>query len=185
MLRQHVERARCAAAACPARPRRWRRARRGIPALRSGWRAPARLRRLVHAVIGAADPLHEPRRAFRRADIDDEIDIAPVDAEIERGGADHGAQPAGRHRGFDLAPLRYVERAVMQRDGEIVVVDLPELLEDAFGLAARIDEHQRRAVRRDQPVNFVERVARRVAGPGQPLARIQHGDVGRVRRLRR
>ena len=42
------------------------------------------LRRLVHAVIGAADALHDPRSALRRADIDDEIDIAPVDAEIER-----------------------------------------------------------------------------------------------------
>jgi hypothetical protein len=35
-------------------------------------------------VIGAADALHDPRSALRRADIDDEIDIASVDAEIER-----------------------------------------------------------------------------------------------------
>ena len=73
-------------------------------------------RRLVHAVVGAADALQQPRRALRRADIDDEIDVAPVDAEIERRGADHRAQPAGRHRVLDLAALRHVERAVMQRD---------------------------------------------------------------------
>ncbi len=42
------------------------------------------LGRLVEPVIGPADPLHQARRAFRRADIDDEIDVAPVDAEIER-----------------------------------------------------------------------------------------------------
>ena len=74
------------------------------------------LGRLIHAVIGAADTLHQSRRAFRRADIDDQIDIAPVDAEIERGGAHHRAQPALGHCGFDLAALRRVERAVVERD---------------------------------------------------------------------
>jgi hypothetical protein len=69
--------------------------------------------------------------ALRRADIDHEIDVAPVDAEIERRRAHDRAQAAARHRLFDLAPLRYVERAVMQRDREIVVVDVPELLKDA------------------------------------------------------
>ena len=81
-------------------------------------------------MIGAADALEEARGSLRRADIDDEIDVAPVDAEIERGGAHDRAQAPARHRRFDLAPLRYVERAVMQRDGEIVVIDVPELLED-------------------------------------------------------
>ena len=100
----------------------------------------------------------------------DEIDVAPVDAEIERGGADHRAQPAGRHRRFDFAPLRHVERAVMQRDGEIVFVDVPELLKHAFGLAAGVDEYERGAMRLDQPVDFVERVPRRMPGPRQPLA---------------
>ena len=107
-----------------------------------------RLRRLVEPVIGAADALGQPRRALRRADIDDEIDIAPVDAEIERGGADHRLQPPGRHRRLDLAALRGVERAVMQRDRKAVVVDAPQLLEQHLGLAAGVDEHQRGAVAR-------------------------------------
>ena len=38
----------------------------------------------VEPVIGASDALHQPARALGRADIDDEIDIAPVDAEVER-----------------------------------------------------------------------------------------------------
>ncbi len=133
---------------------------------------------LVHAVIGAADALQEPRRAFRRTDIDDEIDIAPVDAEIERRGAHHGAQAAGRHRDFDLAPLRHVERAVMQRYGEIVVVDVPEVLKDALRLAAGVDENERGAMRLDELIKPMERVARRVAGPRQPLATVEHGDIG-------
>ncbi len=136
-------------------------------------------RRLVHAVIGAADALQQPRRALRRADIDDEVDVAPVDAEVERGGADHGAQPAGGHRGLHLAPLRHVERAVMQRDGEIVVVDAPEILENEFGLAAGVDENERGAVRLDEAVDFFQRVARRMTRPRQPLLRIEHRDIGR------
>ena len=54
------------------------------------------LRGLVEPVIGAADALQQPRGALRRADIDDQIDVAPVDAEIERRGADHRAQLAAR-----------------------------------------------------------------------------------------
>ena len=49
--------------------------------------------RFVHAVIGAPDTLQHARGTLRRADIDHQVDVAPVDAEIERGGADHGAQP--------------------------------------------------------------------------------------------
>jgi hypothetical protein len=41
-------------------------------------------RGLVHAVIGATDALQQARCAFRRADIDDEIDVSPIDAKIER-----------------------------------------------------------------------------------------------------
>ena len=48
-----------------------------------------RLARLIHAVIGAPDPLHQPGGSFRRAHLDDEIDLAPVDPEIERGGTHH------------------------------------------------------------------------------------------------
>ena len=65
-----------------------------------------RLARLVEPVIGAADALGKPARTFRRADIDDEIDVAPVDAEIEGRGAHHGAELARHHRRLDLPPLR-------------------------------------------------------------------------------
>ena len=121
----------------------------------------------------------QPRGALRGADVDDEIDLAPVDAEIERGGRDHGAQAARRHRVLDAAALPDVERAVMQRDRQIVVVHPPELLEDQLGLAARVHEDERHRVALDQAVDFAERMARRMAGPGQLLGRVEHGDVGR------
>ena len=40
-------------------------------------------RRLVHAVVGAADALGKTGGTLGRTDMDDEIDVAPVDAEIE------------------------------------------------------------------------------------------------------
>ena len=136
-------------------------------------------RGLVDAVVGAADPLHQPGGALWRADIDDEIDVAPVDAEVERGGADHAAQFAGRHRVLDLAALGDIERAVMQRDREPIVVHAPEILEQHFGLAAGVDEHQRGLVALDQFVHFGHRVARAVAGPWQALLGVEHLDHGR------
>ncbi len=102
--------------------------------------------RLVHAVVGAADALRQPAGALRRADMDDQVDVAPVDAEVERRGRDDGAQAVGLHRLLDAAPLADVERAVMQRDRQVVLVDPPELLEQHLGLAARVDEQQRRPV---------------------------------------
>ena len=39
---------------------------------------------LVQPVIGAADALHQPGRALWRADADDFVDRAPVDAQIQR-----------------------------------------------------------------------------------------------------
>ena len=51
------------------------------------------------------------------------------------------------------------------RDREIVVIRLPELLEDRLRLAARIDEHKRRFVALDQLIDFTERMTRRMASP--------------------
>ena len=51
-----------------------------------------RARRRVVAVIGAADALDQALDVLRRADLDHQIDAAPVDAEIEAAGGDDGAQ---------------------------------------------------------------------------------------------
>ena len=58
----------------------------------------------VHTVVGAAGALKQARRSLGGAHLHDEIDIAPIDAEIEAGGGDDGAQAAGRHGVFGLAP---------------------------------------------------------------------------------
>ena len=64
---------------------------------------------LVHAVVGAADALQQPGHAFRRADLDDLVHPAPVDAQIERRRRHHRAQLARRHRGFDAAALLHLQ----------------------------------------------------------------------------
>ena len=46
----------------------------------------------VVAVVGAADALDEALDVLRRADLHDQVDVAPVDAEIEAAGGDDGAQ---------------------------------------------------------------------------------------------
>ena len=135
-------------------------------------------RRLVHAVVRAADALHDARGALRRAHIHHEIHIAPVDAEIERRGADHGLQLSRRHRLLDPAALRHVERAVMQRDGEPVVIELPEFLERVLRLQARVDEDQRRLVRSDDIVDRRHRQRRRMPRKRQGLVELEHADIG-------
>jgi hypothetical protein len=65
----------------------------------------------------------------------------------------------------------------MQRDRQAVVVDPPQLLEQQFRLAARVDEHQRHAVMLlDGLVDLRNRVARRMAAPGYPLLDFKDGD---------
>ena len=64
----------------------------------------------------------------------------------------------------------------MQRNGKAVVVHAPQILEQHLGLAAGVDENQRGLVALDQIVDLAERVARRMAGPGQPLLCVEHLD---------
>jgi hypothetical protein len=84
-------------------------------------------RGLVQAVVGAADPLDHPRGPLGRGQLDDQVDVAPVDAHVQRRGADHGPQLAARHGRLDLAPLLGRQAAVVQGDGQVVVVQLPQL----------------------------------------------------------
>ena len=84
--------------------------------------APARL---VETVIGAADPLQQPRRSFGRAHLHDQVDVAPVDAEVEARGRDQRAQLAVAHRRLDLAPRLKAEAAMVDADRQRLVVGGP------------------------------------------------------------
>jgi hypothetical protein len=67
----------------------------------------------------------------------------------------------------------------MERDRKIVLVEMPKVLENALGLAARVDKNKRGAVRLDQFVKFAECVARRMARPRQALLAVQHRNPRR------
>ena len=118
-----------------------------------------------------ARPIRCIRRlhALGRAHLDHQVDVAPVDAEIERGGRDHGAQLARRHRRLDLAALLDGERAMMQADRQVVLVDAPQRVEHQLGLGARVDEHDRGLVLADDVVDLGHRVLAHVAAPRQAL----------------
>ncbi len=64
----------------------------------------------------------------------------------------------------------------MQRDGEVVIVHPPQLLEQELGLAANVDEHQRGLVALDQVVDLSQRVASGVSRPRQALFGVEHLD---------
>src|SRR5918995_1560232 len=56
-------------------------------------------------VTGPADALQARRDARRGLDLDDQVDRAHVDAQLEAGGGDHGGQLAGLERLLDVLAL--------------------------------------------------------------------------------
>jgi hypothetical protein len=135
-------------------------------------------RRLVEAVIGAADPLQQARAALGRAHLDDEVDVAPVNAEVEAGGRNEGAQLARGHRRFDLAPRLEREAAVVNADRQAGLVGGPQFLEDQLGQAAGVAEHQGRLVTLDQLDHLARGVAAGVAAPRHLAFGDEDGEVG-------
>ena len=130
-------------------------------------------------MIGAADALEQAGDALGGADLDDLVDAAPVDAEVERGGGDDGAELAGGHGGFDLAALGDVEAAVVDGDGEGVVVQLPQGLEHEFALGAGVDEDDGHGVGADALEDAGGGGEAHVAGPGQAFLGEHDGEGGR------
>ena len=110
------------------------------PALRDG----------AELVAGAADALQPARDRLRRLDLDDEVDGAHVDAELERRGGDEARDLAELQQLLDLDPLLARERAVVgARD--LFLGELVEPQREPLGEAAVVDEDDRRAVLLDEP----------------------------------
>lgn len=93
-------------------------------------------------MVRAPDPLRQSAGALGRADVNNEIDIAPVDAEIERGGCNHCLQFPRRHGAFHLAPLGRRQGAMVKRDWQVLSVHPPQLLKQQFSLHSCVDENQ-------------------------------------------
>ena len=141
MLRQHIQ---------PARPERLlvevtgqhRIARRhGFQIFKAVARHDQRPARRVQPVVGAARALHQPRRALGRAHLDDQVHIAPVDAQVEAGGRHDGPQPPFGHGRLHLAPRVHRQAAMVDADGQQLLIGRPQLLEDQLGQRPCVHEH--------------------------------------------
>src|SRR5690606_28364795 len=82
---------------------------------------------------------------------------------------DQRAQFTPRHRTFNLASGLPAQRSMMDGDGKVVFVGVPQLLKDVLGQKARIGEHQCGAVGLDKPVKLRNSPYRGMATPRHPL----------------
>ena len=73
------------------------------------------LRRAVDGMAGAANALQKARDRAGRAELADEVDVADIDAEFERGGGDQGLELAVLEPLLGIEPLLLGEAAVMRR----------------------------------------------------------------------
>ena len=104
---------------------------------------------LVEPVPGAADALQAACDRLRRLDLDDEVDRAHVDPELERRGGDEARDLALLEQLLDLDPLLAREGAVVgARD--LALGELVQAQGEPLGEAAVVDEHDRRAVLLDE-----------------------------------
>ena len=80
------------------------------------------------------DPLDEPRDLPRRVVLDDAVEEADVDAELEAARADHPRELPLPEAPLRRLPRRPREGAVVYPDGELLVPD-PEPVRERLGLA--------------------------------------------------
>ncbi len=96
-------------------------------------------------MTGTTDALEGDGNRTRRTQLNDEIDRADVDAELERRSSSYRAQLAATQTPFDVEAKLAGETAVMRHD-ESVAEALVERERDALAHAARTNEDQRGAV---------------------------------------
>ena len=135
------------------------------------------LGRRVVAVVGAPDPLDQPFDVFGCADLDHQIDITPVDPQIQRTGTDDCPQLTTHHRSFDAFALLPVERSVMNANGQGFVIGEPEIVKEDLGLRARVVKDQRGGMLSYFVQHGTDRVFRTAASPGRGLVGGEHRDV--------
>ncbi len=135
----------------------------------------AALARVAHRVPGAPDALQAPGDRLGRLDLQDEVDRAHVDPELQRRGGDQARQLAGLEHLLDHGALLARQRAVVgARD--LLLRELVEAQGEALGPAAAVDEDDRRAVRTDLGEQLG--VDRRPDRPARRLAAGREVQVG-------
>ena len=145
----------------------------------------------------AAHALEQRRDRAGRAEMADQIDVADVDAQLERGSRDHDGHVAGAQPllGREADPAG--QAAVVRVDASLSE-PLGQLMCHALGEPARVDEHERRAMGADERRHaIVDRVPHLVCGdrparwprhldpqfPGAAVSGIDDCAVPRDRRI--
>ena len=123
--------------------------RRALDQLVARLREEARLGNAADGVARAAGALQEGRDRARRAELADQVDVADVEAELERRGRDQHLQFAALQALLGVEPRFLGEAAVVRRD-RVLAEALAEVARGALGHAPRVDEDQRRPVQMDQ-----------------------------------
>ena len=108
------------------------------------------LRRAVDRVARAPDALQEARDRARRAELADQIDVADVDAELERGGRDQRLELAALQPLLGVEPLLLGEAAVVRASTCSSPRRSDSWRVTRSAMPARVDEDQRGAMRLDQ-----------------------------------
>ena len=98
------------------------------------------LGRLADLVAGPTDPLQPARHRQRRLHLDDEVDRAHVDAQLERAGGHERGQPALLEHLLDDQPLLARQRAVMRPD-QVLARQLVELERQPLREPPAVGEH--------------------------------------------
>ena len=132
----------------------------------------------AHPVPRPADALQRDRDRTRRADLAHQIHRADIDSQLQRRGRHHGPQLAILQALLGLEPQRARKAAVM-RQHRVLAQPLAQMVRDAFGQPARVDEDQRGAMllrqRGDAVVNLVPHL--RAGDRAQLVARNFHCQI--------
>ena len=112
-------------------------------------REDAALRHAAERVPRAPDALQPARDRLRRLDLDDEVDRAHVDAELERRRRDEARDAPRLEVLLDVDALLARERPVV-RARDLLLGELVEAQREPLGQAPVVDEDDRRPVRANE-----------------------------------
>ena len=112
-------------------------------------REQAALGRAANGVAGPADALEKGGDRTRRPQLADEVHVADIDPELERGGRHQRLQPPELEAPLGVQPM-FLRHAAMVGGDRAIAEPLRQFARDALGHAAGVDEHQRRAVLLDE-----------------------------------
>src|SRR5262249_2555422 len=119
---------------------------RGLEQVAPELREDPTLRDGVQLVARTPDALQAARHRLRALHLNDEVDRAHVDAELERRGGDETWDAARFQQFLDHDALLARQRAVV-RTGELFLGQLVDAKREALGEPPVVDEDDRRAVR--------------------------------------